>query len=171
MQLVEQHRIDRHDPRWQAIDAAAFASKNLYNSALYQMRQAFIATNYVIPYEELAVIMQPTLQFQALPRKVAQWVVKQVCSAWTSYFAAVAEWRVRPGKFKGHPKLPKYLAKQGRNLLVYTDQAISRSKKNAGWIIPSDVPIRVATKIAQEAIAQVRIVPKATHFVVEVVYD
>ncbi len=35
MQLVEQHRIDRHDPRWQAIDTAAFASKDLYNIALY----------------------------------------------------------------------------------------------------------------------------------------
>jgi hypothetical protein len=28
MQLVEQQRIDRHDPRWAAIDVAAFASKN-----------------------------------------------------------------------------------------------------------------------------------------------
>ena len=27
MQLVEQHRIDRHDPRWSALDAAAFASR------------------------------------------------------------------------------------------------------------------------------------------------
>src|SRR5262245_61217410 len=35
MQLVEHHLIDRHDPRWQAIDAAAFASKHLYNAALY----------------------------------------------------------------------------------------------------------------------------------------
>jgi len=34
MQLVEQHRIDRHDPRWDAIDAASFASKYLYNAAL-----------------------------------------------------------------------------------------------------------------------------------------
>ena len=42
MQLVEQHRIDRHDPRFAAIDAAAFASKNLYNAALYLTRQAFI---------------------------------------------------------------------------------------------------------------------------------
>jgi hypothetical protein len=32
MQLVEQHRIDRHDSRFAAIDAAAFASKNLYNA-------------------------------------------------------------------------------------------------------------------------------------------
>ena len=42
MQLTEQHVIDRSDPRYAVIDAAAFASKNLYNAALYEMRQAFI---------------------------------------------------------------------------------------------------------------------------------
>ena len=31
MKLVEQHRIDRHDTRFAAIDAATFATKNLYN--------------------------------------------------------------------------------------------------------------------------------------------
>jgi hypothetical protein len=30
MQLVEQHVIKRGDPRYAVIDAAAFASKNLY---------------------------------------------------------------------------------------------------------------------------------------------
>ncbi len=43
MQLVEQHVIDQKDARYAVIDAACFASKNLYNAALYEMRQAFIA--------------------------------------------------------------------------------------------------------------------------------
>ncbi len=42
MQLVEQHCIDKGDPRYAAIDAAAFAAKNLYNLALYEMRQSYI---------------------------------------------------------------------------------------------------------------------------------
>ncbi len=42
MQLVEQHVIDRNDPRYSVIDQAAFASKNLYNAALYVLRQAYI---------------------------------------------------------------------------------------------------------------------------------
>ena len=33
MQLVEQHVISKSDPRYAVIDAAAFASKNLYNAA------------------------------------------------------------------------------------------------------------------------------------------
>jgi len=171
MQLVEQHRIDRHDPRWAAIDVAAFASKHLYNATLYQMRQTFIQTYYIATYEELGVIMQHTPQYQALPRKVSQWVLRQVRSAWDSYLGAMAEYRVHPAKFTGHPKLPQYLDKQGRNLLVYTAQAISHDPKHAGWVVPSGVAIRVATAHAHGDIAQVRLVPKATHYVVEVVYE
>ena len=172
MQLTEQHRIDRFDPRWPAIDAACFASKNLYNAALYQMRQAYIFQDHKrILYEALDTSMQPTEEYRALPAKVAQWVLKQVCAAWKSYFAAIAEYRRHPAKFLGHPKLPKYLEKQGRNLLVFTDQAISQAKKNEGWILPSGLDLRVATDIPQDRIAQVRLVPKATHYVVEVVYE
>jgi hypothetical protein len=40
--LVEQHHIREKDPRFEGIDAAAFAAKNLYNKALYEVRQAFI---------------------------------------------------------------------------------------------------------------------------------
>ena len=42
MQLVEQHVIDRNDLRFAVIDDAAFKSKNLYNAANYEIRQAFI---------------------------------------------------------------------------------------------------------------------------------
>ena len=34
MRLAEQSRVDRHDPRFAAIDTATFASQNLYNAAL-----------------------------------------------------------------------------------------------------------------------------------------
>src|SRR5262249_49264686 len=122
-------------------------------------------------YKDLDRLMQATAEYRALPAKVAQWVVKQVCAAWESYFAAIAEWTIHPEKFTGHPKLPKYLDKDGRNLLAYTDQAVSRHPKNAGWVVPSGVSIRVATKHTHAEIALVRFVPKSTHYVVEVVYE
>jgi putative transposase len=42
VQLVEQHCINKNDSSYTAIDAAAFASKNLYNQATYHFRQAYI---------------------------------------------------------------------------------------------------------------------------------
>ncbi len=172
MQLVEQHRIDRHDPRWKAIDEATFASKNLYNAALFVKRQAYITENHrIISYTDLDKLMQKIKEYRALPSKIAQWVLKQVCTAWTSYFAACQAFEQNPAKFLGHPKLPNYLGKDGRNLLVYTDQAISRDPKNAGWVVPSGVPIRVQTAHTHAEIAQVRLIPKSTHYVVEVIYE
>jgi putative transposase len=173
MQVVEQHRIDRHHPAWPAMDEATFASKNLYNLALYTKRQAYIHDNHrIIGYAELDKLLQSTDAYRALPAKVAQWVLKQVCTAWDSYVAAVAEWHKTPAKFLGHPKLPQYKDKQkGRNLLVYTSQAVSRDPKNGGFIVPSQVPIRLPTKLRHDQIDQVRIVPHATHFTVEVVYE
>jgi putative transposase len=139
MPLVEQHRLDRLDrldPRWQRIDAAAFASKNrdtaaLYNAALSVTRHAFIpegrVVSRVVSDEEMARDVKTSAASRALPAKVAQWVLKPVALAWTSYFAACAAWQADPSRFLGHPQLPNYRDKRGRNLLTDTEQAIRRS--------------------------------------------
>jgi putative transposase len=169
MRLVEQHRIDRHDPRFAAIDAAAFASKNLYNAANYLVRQAYILRAERIRYPSLAHQIQATAPHRALPAKVAQWVLKQLCAAWDSFFAAVSTWKADPSRFLGRPRLPKYLDKHGRNLLTYTLQAISRPLLRQGIVQPSGLPIQVPTH--QSSVQQVRIVPYGTHYTVEVIYD
>ncbi len=169
MRLVEQHRINRHDPRFAAIDAAAFASKNLYNATNYVVRQAYILRAERIRYSALARHMQATAPYRALPAKVAQWVLKQVCAAWDSYFAALSAWKADPSRFLGRPRVPKYLDKHGRNLLTYTLQAISRPPLRQGIVQPSGLPIQVPTQ--QTTVQQVRIVPHGTHYSVEVIYD
>ena len=173
MQLVEQHRIDRHDPRWTAIDAAAWASKNLYNKTLWHTRKAYVFEYHtMLSYSFLDKLMQNTDLYRALPAKVAQWIIKQVTLAWKSHFAVMERYTANPASFAGHPGLPDYLdTKKGRNLLTYTDQAISRDPKNAGWVIPSGLDIQVKTSHTHAEIAQVRIVPKSTHYVVEVVFE
>jgi putative transposase len=48
MRLVEQHIIEKGDPRFKQIDQAAFASKNLYNAANYLVRQTFIFQGFYL---------------------------------------------------------------------------------------------------------------------------
>src|SRR5215468_10365831 len=133
MPLVEKHIIDRNDPRYAAIDAAAFASKNLYNATLYIVRQIFIGEGEYLNYNTMDKIMQKHEAYRGLPTKVAQAVVKQVHEAWVSYFEACKEYRVHPERFTGRPKLPGYKDKaSGRNLLQYNMQAVSSSKKTLG---------------------------------------
>jgi putative transposase len=170
MQLVEQHVIGRNDPRFAAIDAAAFASKNLYNAALYVMRQAYIFEKRYLTYNEMDKRMQQHEAYKALPAKVAQQVLKQLDKNWQSFFEACKAYEEDPSKFLGRPRLPKYKHKtEGRNLLVYTEQAVSRKGLQRGLIQPSMLPITVKTK--HKNIDQVRIVPRKGYYVVEVVYE
>src|SRR6266568_8838316 len=127
MQLVEQHVIDRRDPRFTVIDAAAFQSKNLYNAANYEIRQAFFHEGTYLNYHEVQRRMQSHEAYKALPAKISQQVLLQLHHDWESFFKACAAYEESPSKFLGRPRLPKYKHKtEGRNILVYTIQAISK---------------------------------------------
>lgn len=170
MQLVEQHVIGKSDPRYTGIDAAAFASKNLYNAANYEVRQAFIFQGVYLNYHEMHRRMKSHEAYKALPAKVAQQVLRTLDKNWQSFFKAIAAWREAPSKFLGRPKLPKYKDKHhGRNLLVYTIQALSQPALRHGCIVPSMLPISIETK--HQHVDQVRIIPRHSFYVVEVVYE
>jgi len=172
MQLVERHIIKRADSRFKAIDTAAFASKNLYNAANYVVRQSFIHQGVYLNYHEMHQRMKEHEAYQALPAKVAQWVLRMLDKNWQSFFAALAAWQEDPSQFLGRPKLPGYKDKQqGRHLLVYTIQALSIPALRQGVICPSMLGIVVPTKQQRQHIQQVRIVPRKGFYVVEVVYE
>src|SRR5262249_31857098 len=127
MQLVERHRISPKDPRWAAIDNACWLSKNLYNATLYFLRQHFFATGKTLAYAILDKELKQQSDYCALPRKVSQWVLQQVSNDWQNFWSANQEYQKTPSKFTGRPNLPRYKdIEKGRNLLVYTYQAISR---------------------------------------------
>ena len=58
MQLVEQHILNRNDSRFEAIDRAAFAAKNLYNAANYLVRQSFIKESVYLNYYDVHTQMK-----------------------------------------------------------------------------------------------------------------
>jgi putative transposase len=174
MQRVERHVIKRADPRFKTIDAASFASKNLYNAANYVVRQSFIHEGVYLNYHEMHRRMKDHEAYQALPAKVAQWVLRLLDKNWQSFLEALSAWQADPTKFLGHPKLPGYKDKrQGRNLLVYTTQALSVPALRQGVVVPSMLGITVQSKqqSSQQNVQQVRIVPRTEFYVVEVIHE
>lgn len=169
MQLVEQHCIGAHDPRYSAIDDAAFRSKNLYNAANYLVRQSFIHHKIFLNYATIFHQIKTHEAYQALPRKVSNDVLRLLEKNWKSFFKAVKAYEEDPSKFLGRPKLPKYKEKDGRNILIYDKQALSKPALEQGIIAPSQLGIPIPTK--QTSVKQVRIVPRGNHYVVEVVYE
>jgi hypothetical protein len=123
MHLVEQHVIARADRRFAAIDRAAFASKNLYNAANFEVRQTYIFQGSYLSYPEMHQRMKSHEAYKALPAKVAQQVLRVLDTKWQSFFAALEAWKADPSQFVGRPRLPRYQHKQqGRNLLVYSSK-------------------------------------------------
>ncbi|MGK7892819.1 MAG: RNA-guided endonuclease InsQ/TnpB family protein [Xenococcus sp. (in: cyanobacteria)] len=86
------------------------------------------------------------------------------------FFEANKAYQENPDKFTGRPKLPKYKHKtQGRNLLIYTLQAISKPGLKKGIVKLSGTDIAVPTKA--QNIAQARIIPQVGQYVIEIVYE
>jgi putative transposase len=174
MQLVEQHVIRQSDPRFAAIDAAAFKAKNLYNAANYLVRQAFIFEHRYVGYAELFHLLKHHEAYTALPRKVSNDILRQLDKNWRAFFAACEAYREDPSKFVGRPKLPKYKDKmKGRFLLIYDliydMQAISRRALAQGRLRPSGLDVEV--QVTHCPVKQARIVPRSGYYVVEIVYE
>ena len=101
MQRVEQHVIARTDQRYRSIDAMAFASKNLWNQANYQVRQSFIFQQQYLNNAATFHLLKETEAYRALPSKVANQVLLQVRHAWTAFFVAMDAYHACPARFTG----------------------------------------------------------------------
>ena len=170
MKLVEKHLIRLSKSIYTEIDNLCFLSKNLYNCAIYQCRQAFFNNQPVPSFNQLYQLLKSGDDYKALPAKVSQLVIKQVSKSFKSYFAALKVYDRDSSKFLGVPKLPRYKHKtKGRNLLTYNYQAVSKKALKLRKIEPSGTNLSIPTKTTK--INEVRIIPKGGSYVIEVVYE
>jgi putative transposase len=161
MQLAERHIIKFTEHRFVEIDGLAFQSKNLYNAANYVIRQSFVYGWGYLNYNEINRLMKSHQTYKDLPAKVSQQILMILDKNWQAFFAAVKAYKIEPTRFTGRPKLPKYKDKvKGRNILVYTIQAISSKQLKKGIIKLSGTNILIKTQVKPEQICQVRLVPK-----------
>ena len=159
-----------NNPIWQQVEELCFLSKNLYNYANYLVRQSFIFDKVYLGYNKIYHLVKEQPDYQALPRKVSQQVLKTLDKNWQSFFAASIAYQKNPSLFTGRPKLPKYKHKtKGRNLLTYTIQAISQTWLKKGIVKLSGTDIFIPTKAKN--IAQARIIPRIGQYIIEVVYE
>ncbi len=78
MKLVEQHVIEKGDPRYTRIDKAAFASKNLWNLANYYVRQSFILEHKYLDNTAVYHLVKSSDAYKALPAKVSNQILIQL---------------------------------------------------------------------------------------------
>lgn len=169
MRLVEKHIVKKTDKRFQELDNVCFLSKNLYNSALYLVRQHYFETKKFLNYIQVDKIMKENNQqdYRALKAKVSQQILKLVEKNFKSFFALLK--MKLAGKYDGDVSIPNYLKKDGRFVTPFTEQAISTKILKDGVIKLSGV--EATFKTDKNNINQVRVVPRLNYIKVEVVYD
>ena len=89
MKQVEIHHIKRGERHFEEIDELCFKSKNLFNFALYTVRQHFFETGEYLNYYSVDKILKETNQpdYRGLPIKVSQQTLKGLDTAFHSFFA------------------------------------------------------------------------------------
>ena len=165
MRLVERHIVK--DNRFEDV---CYKSGLLYNYILYQVRQGIFEGNYLKEYDLSTKLgRENQFDFRNLPCSVSQQVVKQVFQNIKSWIKLKKDYEKNPSKYDSRPKLPKYKKGKKQNMLVFTNLSC---RINNGYIhFVKDILKPIKTNIGENKLCQVRIIPQATCYVVEVVYE
>ena len=147
-------------------------AKNLYNEAIYLIRQELFNTGKWIRYNELARMLKDSENYKILSAKTGQQILRYVDCNWKAFFNAMKHYKKTPTVFTERPRIPKYKHKDGIFMLIFTNQQVSI--KNNVLVFPKkmkkvlpEVKVRPVIKKLRE----VRLIPRAVGYVLEIVYD
>ena len=176
MQLIrtEQIQIDGTDE----LSVLCHLAKNLWNEALYPMRQAYFHNKNhpeepkekIPTYNVLAGTMKTSENFKGLNAQSAQQLLKILDRSWKSYWVAIKEYTKNPDRFLGAPKPPQYKPKDGEAILSFTNQQVSI--KDHHLVFTKKLPLRIKTRLPDTTnLCEVRIIPKGINYICEIVYE
>ena len=166
MQLVEQHIIKKSNHLYKELDKMCLLSKNLYNQSLYRVRQYYFENKKYLTYANNVntLTQEQQVDYISLPRKVSQWVCKQVDQNFKSFFSSLKSKNVNH-----KVRIPKYLNKNSRNILTFTNQAISQKELKQGYLKLSGCDNKI--KVLHNNVQQVRVIPQANRYMIEIIYS
>lgn len=159
-----------------ALTALCRLSKNLFNVALYECRQYFLAERKRLTYESNYHICKSNENYRLLNTDIAQQTMKVVDRSMRSFLGLLKA--ISIGRCDQRPQLPQYLSKEG-----YFPLIIPRIKLKDGMLaIPmsrefkkeyGEVKIQLPERLKDKKIKEVRIHPKysARWFEIEYIYE
>lgn len=168
IQLTQQIIINNKHRWYSMLDMLCFKSKNLYNYALYQIRQHYKDTNKYLSYYNLNFLLskENQIDYRSLPyAQCSQQVLRQIDKQYISFYKAI-----KSNKMKGKKiRLPKYKDKDnGRNIVIYTNQCFKLKDNILTLKIDDNNKIKLNTNLNAQI---VRIIPKGNHIVIEIIYN
>lgn len=160
-----------------ALRELTYLAKNMYNVALYQVRQYFFTERKYLTYESNYHLCKDNENFQLLNSNMAQQILKVVDRNFRSFFALHE--LAREGRYQYQDiQLPRYLPKEGYFNLIFAEFNVAKGifqvpmspvfRKTYG-----KVTIRVPSNLKGKPIKEIRILPKhnARSFELHYVYE
>ena len=158
-----------------------FFSKNLYNAALYNIRQHYFTEKKHLTYESNYHECKENENYKLLQAGVSQQTMKIVDRAFKTFFALIE--KAKKGEYRFCDiKLPHYRPKDSLFNLVLSTNAISI--KDGYLTVPMSmtfmklygrekIKIRVPDRILEHKIKEIRIIPicKGRKFKIQYVYE
>ena len=166
MYLTERHVIKNN----KELDEVCFKSKNLYNKALYLVRQHYFKTKGYLNFFAVNKLMIDSKDedFYALPTRVSTQTLRLLDRNFKSFFALLKK---KQGSNYNKPiRIPRYLDKEGRTIAIFNKHNVLKKYLRKGIIKLSSLSIEIPTKVTESNLVEVRVLPRNNHHVIEVVY-
>ena len=153
-------------------------SKNLYNQALYIIRQDFNSENKTyLNYNKIDKIMKTTknleneINYKKLKAGVSQQILRKLDKNFMSFFKSIKDWKKNKNKYKGMPKPPKYIKTSTYNL-IFDNQRFQIDKKDNSKIkLDKKLSINIPKQLIGKKINQIEIIPQYGYFEAVFVYE
>ena len=166
MYLVERHLIKTN----KELDEVCFKSKNLYNRALYLVRQHYFNTKEYLDYFKLSKILieSKDVDYYSMNTRVSNETLRLLDRNFKSFFSLLK--MKKKGSYDKPVKIPKYLDKDGRFIATFNKEAVSKISIRKGFIKLSSLSLELPTNVTESNLVEVRVLPRNNHHIVEVVY-
>lgn len=129
------------------LDQCSHKAHDLYNRALYDLRQGFFKRKYIKGYSQLDQLFkeryakkESLLYHDLLYVQSAQQTLKEVNTVWSAWLKALKAYQKNPAKFTGRPRIPKYLRQNQRHIFFVTNQ---NTKLKGNYLIISKLQVKI----------------------------
>ena len=151
-------------------------AKNLYNQAVYNIRQYYFQENKYLNYQKNNSLLKSSENYKTLNSNMSQQILKEVDGSFKSFFNLLK--KKNKGMYNAKVKLPNYLPKNSFTTLVIgfvrlNEDTLVIPYSNSFKKNHKKISIKIPPILLDKNIKEIRIIPKfnARFFEVQYTYE
>ena len=151
-------------------------AKNLYNQAVYNIRQYYFQENKYLNYQKNNSLLKSSENYKTLNSNMSQQILKEVDGSFKSFFGLLK--KKNKGMYNAKVKLPSYLPKNSFTTLVIgfvrlNEDTLVIPYSNSFKKNHKKISIKIPPILLDKNIKEIRIIPKfnARFFEVQYTYE